>query len=222
MGAEIATPARLTPPGAYNPPPVRSLRLAAVVSLLAFAPLAPAALWPLPLERLIAADAAFYAPPDLKRQLAKNRDRLMAGVTDARSGDRGGASPQRRAAAARAARNIAAGIRSRQPFADVAFAAGALVHEAAAAFPPPPGSGDDRALLGVAKTARFLGFPREAFAAPEALAALPLSDTSARQAYDAAVTLSTRLLTWVWKQAGGDVSVAAQHPETKGPYVVRE
>ena len=43
-----------------------------------------------------------------------------------------------------------------------------------------------------------------------------------RERYDAAVTLTTRLLAWIWKTAGGDASIVAQYPASKGPYAVRE
>ena len=170
----------------------------------------------------MAADAAFYAPPDLKRQLARHRDELMAGVAGARESDTRPAGPSaRRLEAARRARDIAAAIRRRSSFADVARSAGALVHDAAAGFPPPPGAGGEKALLSVARSSSFLGFSRDPFSSPESLAGLPLSDTSARQAYNAAVTLATRLLAWTWREAGGDASIARRHPEAKGPYGVR-
>ena len=60
------------------------------------------------------------------------------------------------------------------------------------------------------------------FAAPETLAAAPLPANTARERYDAAVTLSARLFAWIWKTAGGDASSVAQYPVSKGPYAVRE
>lgn len=207
--------------GAYNPRPMPTFRSVLPATLLALV-LSPArADWPQTAERLMAADAAFYAPPDLRRQLAKHRDELMAGVDAARSAAAGPADrAARRRDAARRARDIASAIRKRASFADVARSVGALVHDAAAGFPPPPGENPD-SLLQASRSSSFIGFPREPFAAPEGLAALPLSDTSARQAYDAAVTLSTRLLAWIWKEAGGDASVVKKHPEARGPYAVR-
>lgn len=210
---------------AYNPPPVWSLRFVAPLFLAALpcvaAPAAPPA-WPPAVERLMAADAAFHAPPDLKRQLARHRDQLMAGVTGARESDGRAAEPKaHRLEAARRARDIAAAIRRRASFADVARSLGALVHDAAAGFPPPPGAGGEKALLSVARSSSFLGFSRDPFSSPESLARLPLSDTSARQAYDAAVTVSTRLLAWIWKEAGGDASIVRTYPEARGPYGVR-
>lgn len=207
--------------GIYNPRPMPTLRSALCVLLLALAAEPARAGWPQTAERLMAADAAFYAPPDLRRQLAKHRDELMAGVDAARGAASGTADPAaRRRDAAGRARAIASAIRKRAPFADVARSAGALVHDAAAGFPPPPGTGGD-ALLQMSRSSSFLGFPREPFASPEGLAALPLSGASARQAYDAAVTLSTRLLAWIWKEAGGDASVVKKHPESRGPYAIR-
>ena len=75
---------------------------------------------------------------------------------------------------------------------------------------------------GTSANARFLGFSGEPFAAPETLAAAALPSGTARDRYDAAVTLTTRLLAWVWKTAGGDASSVTQYPAAKGPYVVRE
>ena len=50
---------------------------------------ARAAGWALADERRMAADAASYAPPDFKRQLAKHSRRLMQGVSDAAAGETG-------------------------------------------------------------------------------------------------------------------------------------
>jgi len=48
-----------------------------------------------------------------------------------------------------------------------------------------------------------------------------VSDITARDAYDSSLTLAARLLAWIWNAAGGDASVAAARPESKGPYPVR-
>ncbi len=169
----------------------------------------------------MAADAASFAPPDLKRNLVKHRDRLMAGVTDAGASRVAGDAASRRAALARSARGIAAAIRSRRPRADVSYAVGELVHAAAGLFPPPPrASAAD--VADASRSARFLGYASPPFASPESLVAAPFSDTTCRQSYDASVTLTTRLLAWIWKEAGGDASIATLYPDSKGPYVVRD
>jgi hypothetical protein len=189
------------------------------ILLLAAALAAPPAQprWPLAAESLIAADAASYAPPDLKAQLAKHRDRYMAGVKDAAAAETGARDARaHRAAAARGARAVAEGIRKHQPFADAVYELGGVVHEIAAALPP--GTAPDAALL---KSSSFGGFPAEPFRDPEALAGATLSAATARQAYDASVTLATRLFAWTWKRAGGDASIATQYPETRAPYPVR-
>ena len=51
--------------------------------------------------------------------------------------------------------------------------------------------------------------------------AAPLPSATPREAYDSSLTLSARLLAWIWNAAGGDASVAAARPESKGPYQVR-
>ncbi|MGE5345574.1 MAG: hypothetical protein ACM3JH_06450, partial [Acidithiobacillales bacterium] len=94
----------------------------------------PHPVWPLPAELLIGADAAADAPPDLKRQLVKHRQRLMAGIRDAAAVETGSRNAEaHRAASARGARDLAAAIRAHRPFSDVAYEAGGIVHEAAAA-----------------------------------------------------------------------------------------
>jgi hypothetical protein len=167
--------------------------------------------WSVADEARIAAEAASWAPPDFKRQLAKHSRRLMEGVAAAAAADRlAPRSDQHRDVAAKAAREMAAGIRRHDTFADVAYRAGALVHAAAAAYAP--------GAAGTSGPSPFLGFPAEPFASPETLshAALPATTDAARRA--AAVTLSVRLLAWTWKTAGGDASVVKQYPESKGPF----
>jgi hypothetical protein len=196
------------------------------LALLAAAPVpaAPPAAWPLSAELMIAADAASYAPPDLKRQLAKHRARLMAGLKDAAAADRGTRdAAARRAAAARGAREIAQAIRRHASFADVAYEAGGLVHEIAAAAWTSAGGFPAADAAAAPGTGRFLGYPAAPFADPEILARSlsPAKGATAVQAYDDAVTVSTRLIAWIWKSAGGDASVASQHPDRSGPYPLR-
>lgn len=193
------------------------------LALLIAAP-APSAGWPLQAELLAGADAAALAPPDFKRQLVKNRDRLMAGIRDAAASPspEGNASAHR-TAAAKLARKAAAAIRSRVPFDDVAFLAGQIVHETAEAARLASGK-DTGELARASKRARFLGYPAVPFADPEILAAgvsLPPGATP-EAVYDAAVTTSTRLLAWVWKSAGGDASIVTKYPESEGPYPLRD
>jgi hypothetical protein len=203
------------------------MRLALAAALLIAATPAPAApppAWPLPAELLMAADAASFAPPDLKRQLVRHRERLMAGVKDAAAAEKGTRDvAAHRAAAARGARQLAAAIRARRPFADVAYEAGGIVHEAALAALLSAGPADSAELTRAAKAARFLGYTAQPFADPEALAASAAlaRDAAPREAYDTAVTTATRLLAWVWRAAGGDASIAAKYPEKAGPYSVR-
>jgi hypothetical protein len=174
--------------------------------------------WSVPDEARMAAEAASWAPPDFKRQLARHSRRLMQGVSDAAAAETGMRdAAAHRAAAARGARALAEAIREHTAFEEVVYQTGGIVHEFALALPPPAGAAAD-----VPKTARFLGYPAEPFVAPEILAAAPLPATTARERYDAAVTLSTRLLAWIWKAAGGDVSSVTQYPASKGPYAVRE
>jgi hypothetical protein len=177
--------------------------------------------WPAGAERLLAADAVFYAPPDFKRQLAKNRELLMEGIVIARESDSGRRTPsERRTAAAKAARGIARMIREHRPFADVAREVGGLVHELAAATRDQPFPQKDA--LGAARTSRFLGYTASPFDDPDKLLARRLAAETPRAAYDAALTESTRLLAWIWKNAGGDAGIAKTFPEEKGPYAVRE
>jgi hypothetical protein len=195
---------------------------AAFTALLFLAAALPArAGWPLAAELRMAADAASFAPPDLKRQLAKNRDRLMEGVRDAAAAETGKRdTAAHRAAAARGAREIAAGIRNRLPFPDVAYQIGGIVHEIAMAMAP--AGLTDAAALEAAKSYTFRGFSDEPFADPEKLAGARLPAGDARTAWDSAVTLDTRLIAWIWKTAGGDSSIVRQHPEKTGPWVSRE
>lgn len=196
-------------------------RLATALALALIAPAARGAepvRWSVADEARMAADAVSFAPPDFKRQIARHGRRLMQGVSDAAAAETGTRdAAAHRAAAARGARALAEAIRRHTAFDEIAFQTGGIVHELALALPPQAGPVAD-----VSKTARFLGYPAEPFAAPEILAAAPLPATTARERYDAAVTLSTRLLAWIWKAAGGDVSSVTQYPASKGPYAVRE
>ncbi|MEO8587345.1 MAG: hypothetical protein ABI584_14365 [Acidobacteriota bacterium] len=197
---------------------MRRRAIAAAFALVLFSPAARAAgpaRWSVADEARIAAEAASWAPPDFKRQLARHSRRLMQGVSDAAAADPGARdAAAHRAAAARGAHALAAAIRRHMAFDEVAYQTGAIVHELAFALPPPEGTATD-----FSKTARFLGFPAEPFAAPQTLASAPLPAATARQRYDAAVTLSSRLLAWIWKTAGGDVSFVKKYPESTGPYL---
>jgi len=174
--------------------------------------------WALADERHMAADAASFAPPDFKSQLAKHSRRLMQGVTDAAAGEAGTRdAAAHRAAAARGARSLAEAIRRHTPFDEIAYQAGGIVHEFARAHAP-----RGAPLLDASAGARFLGFSAEPFAPPETLAAAALPSVTARELYDAAVTLTARLLAWVWRTAGGNASSVTLYPAAKGPYVVRE
>jgi hypothetical protein len=187
-------------------------------------PAAPPPSWPLATELMIAADAASYAPPDFKRQLAKHRARLMAGVRDAAAADRGTRDvAARQAAAARGAREIAQAIRRHTSFTSVAYEAGGLVHEIAAAAWTSSGGFPAAEAAAAPKSGRFLGYSASPFADPALLASSlsPPKGAGAPQAYDDAVTVSTRLLAWIWKAAGGDASIATTHPGTSGPYPLR-
>src|ERR1700687_6143452 len=73
--------------------------------------------WSLADERRMAADAASYAPPDFKRQLARHSRRLMQGVSDASAAETGARdAAAHRAAAARGAHALAESIRRHTPF----------------------------------------------------------------------------------------------------------
>jgi hypothetical protein len=174
--------------------------------------------WPALAERLMAADAAVYAPPDMKRLLTRHRARYMAGVADAAAAETGARTPAaHRAAAARGARAVAQSIRDHHKFADVFYELGGVVHELAAALPP-----DEEVDTKRLAPSRFLGYGAEPFRDAESVAGAALKTASTAERYDAIVTLATRLFAFTWKAAGGDASIVKQHPETKGPYVVRE
>src|SRR5262249_16927432 len=150
----------------YNPPAMLGSfrRAAAVALLLAFSGAlhAEPAPWGLSNEARIAAEAATWAPPDFKRQLAKHSRRLMDGVGSAVAAERlAPRAPGSRDAAARIAREMAASIRRHDAFSDVAFRAGALVHAAAQTYAPD-------AAPGPKGPSTFLGFGADAFADPEA------------------------------------------------------
>jgi len=190
----------------------------ALLALLLSAASARAAGWALADETRMAADAASYAPPDFKRLLAKHGRRLMEGVRDAAAAETGTRdAAAHRGAASRGARALAESIRRHMPFDEISYQAGGIVHELAMALQPaaPPAADTFRA-------ARFLGFSSAPFAAPEELAAAALPCGSPRECYDASITLTARLLAWIWKTAGGDASSVAQYPVAKGPYAVRE
>lgn len=201
---------------------MRRLPLVLVLSIAAARELSGAEppAWGLAVEALMAADAASYAPPDLKRQLVKHRDQLMAGVKTALEAE---ARPRdaavHRATAARGARSIAQRIRGHEPFADIAYEVGGLVHELAAADPPHASGAE---LQRAARSASFLGYSAAPFAEPEAILSAPLPSASTRDAYDASLTRATRLLAWIWKASGGDASIVKKFPETKGGYGIRE
>jgi len=190
----------------------------ALLALLLSAASARASGWALADETRMAADAASYAPPDFKRLLAKHGRRLMEGVRDAAAAETGTRdAAAHRGAASRGARALAESIRRHMPFDEISYQAGGIVHELAMALQPaaPPAADTFRA-------ARFLGFSSAPFAAPEELAAAALPCGSPRECYDASITLTARLLAWIWKTAGGDASSVAQYPVAKGPYAVRE
>src|SRR5664279_6102686 len=155
-------------------------RLPTVLALALIAPTAWGAgpvRWSVPNEARMAAEAASWAPPDFKRQLARHSRRLMQGVSDAAAAETGTRdAAAHRAAAARGARSLAEAIRRHTPFDDVVYQTGGIVHELALALQPQRGTAAD-----VSKTARFLGYPAAPFAAP-----LPAS--TERERYDAAVT----------------------------------
>ena len=189
----------------------------AAAALLAAATLAPAARsaepvrWSVADEARMAAEAASWAPPDFKRQLAKHSRRLMQGVADAAAAERlAPGAPAHRDTAARGARVVADAIRRHDSFDSVAYQAGAIVHAAAMAYTPDG--------PGTPGPSPFLGFPTDPFAAPEALAAARLPAATGAERRAAAITLSARLFAWTWKTAGGDASIVKQYPDSKGPY----
>jgi hypothetical protein len=167
--------------------------------------------WSVADEARMAAEAASWAPPDFKRQLAKHSRRLMQGVADAVAAEHlAPGAPAHRDAAAKGARAIAAAIRRHDSFDSVAYQAGVLLHNVAMAYAPDG--------PGVPGPSPFLGFPADPFAAPEMLAAARLPEATAAQRRAAAVTLASRLYAWTWKTAGGDASIVSRYPDSKGPY----
>ena len=192
--------------------------------LLSAGTAAPAetARWPVVAVGLMAADAATSAPPDFKRMLVKHRDRLMEGVKAGLAASPARDADARRAALASGARRIAQAVRDHRPFADVAYEAGGLVAEAALLCEPPGPERFESDLIYFAhERSSFRGYTANPFEAPEKLVAAPLRTDNPREAFDSGVTLSARLLAWIWKTAGGDASVATARPESKGPYRVR-
>lgn len=178
--------------------------------------------WPVPAVGLMAADAVAVAPPMFKRMLAKHPERLMEGVRAGLAASPNRDAAARRAALAKGSRRIAQAIRDHKLFADVAYEVGGLVAEASLLFPPPVATKDDAALLALVRGgSSFLGYSQRPFDAPETLAAAKLPDGTPRDAYDAGLSLSARLLAWIWNTAGGDATIAAARPESKGPYKVR-
>src|SRR5450759_3058656 len=115
-------------------------RLPTVLVLALIAPTAWGAgpvRWSVPDEARMAAEAASWAPPDFKRQLAQHSRRLMQGVSDAAASEAGTRdAAAHRAAAARGARALAEAIRRHTPFDEIAYQAGGIVHELALAHPP--------------------------------------------------------------------------------------
>ena len=181
-----------------------------------------AARWPVPAVGLMAADAAASAPPDFKRMLAKHRDRLMEGVRAGLAASPARAAAERRSALAAGTRRVAQSIRDHRPFAEVAYEAGGLVAEVSLLFPPAgPGTGEADLVALARSGASFRGYPLRPFDAPETLVSAALPAGTPREAYDSGLTLSARLLAWIWNTAGGDASAAAARPESKGPYPVR-
>ncbi len=167
--------------------------------------------WSVADEARMAAEAASWAPPDLKRQLAKHSRRLMQGVADAAASERlAPGAPAHRDAAAKAARALAAAIRGHEPFDSAAYRTGGLLHSVAMAYAPDA--------PGVPGPSAFLGFPADPFASPETLAAAKLPAATGAERRAAAITLTARLLAWTWKAAGGDASIVKQYPDSKGPY----
>ena len=204
---------------------MRALPLALLLPLCLGTPGAGAsepARWPTPAAGLMAADAASAAPPDFKRMLAKHPGRLMEGVKAGLAASPPRDAAARRAALAAGARRIAKSIRDHRPFADVAYEAGGLVAEASLLYPPTGADTGEADLLALARSgASFRGFPARPFDAPETLVSANLPAATSREAYDSGLTLSARLLAWIWNTAGGDASAAAARPESKGPYPVR-
>jgi hypothetical protein len=202
----------------------RPLALIVPLLLLAAAP-APAseiARWPVPAAGLMAADAAANAPPDLKRMLVKHRTRLMEGVKAGLAASPARDEAGRRAALASGARRIAQAIRDHRRFEYVAFEAGGLVAEASLLCGPPgPERFESDLWYFASERSVFRGFTARPFDAPETLVASPLRTDNPREAFDSGVTLSARLLAWIWNAAGGDASAALARPESKGPYRVR-
>jgi hypothetical protein len=170
----------------------------------------------------MAADAVSVAPPDFKRIVARHGKRLMEGVKAGLAASPERDEAARRAALAKGARRIAQAIRDHKRFEDVAYEAGGLVAEASLLFPPGGGTADEAELVALAREgSTFRGYTPRPFDAPESLAAAKLPAGSPREAYDSGLTLSARLLAWIWKTAGGDASVVSERPESKGPYRVR-
>ncbi len=185
------------------------MRAAAILLLLAATSLTPkeAAAAGAP-EALLAADAAVFAPPDFKRQIVKHRSDLMRGVRDAASAAPG-TSAEHRAAALALARDIARSVRGHARFAEVSYRLGSLVHECAAIGGLPSAA---------PARSSFAGFPPAPFRDPDVLLGVP----AGTDRWSAALTRTTRLIAWIWKEAGGDASIALRMPEAKGPYAVRE
>ena len=173
--------------------------------------------WTLADERRMAADAASFAPPDFKTQLARHSRRLMQGVSDAAAGE---AWPRR--SPRTALPPPAAPARSRKPFAVTRRSTRSRTGRAGSSTSfrsrTPRAGRRPSTCPGAPASSAFRG----ALRAPRNARGGESAQATARDRYDAAVTLATRLLAWIWKTAGGNASSVTQYPAAKGPYVVRE
>lgn len=122
--------------------------LAIVLGLLLVAPLALG--WTPESHQAIALDAARLAPPDLYRQLARNRAAYLQGVTDPfRDGspelhEAGGANGRLDAAVLQSVDNAIKSIELLRPFNEIAYRLGVVSHYLADANDPLALADDDR------------------------------------------------------------------------------
>ena len=168
--------------------------------------------WSVADEARMAAEAASWAPPDFKRQLAKHSRRLMQGVADAAAAERlAPGDPAHRAAAAKGARGIAAAIRRHVAFADVAYDSGILLHAVAMSYAPgAPGTPGPSPLPRLSRRAvRGARGPRRRGA-------------SRRDGAPSAGPRPSRSRPASSRGRGrppaGDASIVKQYPDSKGPY----
>ncbi|MEL7059160.1 MAG: hypothetical protein AAGN46_03935 [Acidobacteriota bacterium] len=120
-----------------------------LICLASIAPVLPAAAWTPETQRRLGEQAARLAPPDLYRQLVRNRDAFRVGLAEPRRQGRGAdhASDEgtRRATIESAVDDAILSIRAHRPFNEVAYRLGLVAHHLTVANDPSHARRDDPA-----------------------------------------------------------------------------